>query len=52
MGSANYENGFELTLQDHVVELLLTWKKPQTIFVNSLSDLFQKRDTDAKTIFF
>ncbi|MFA6597359.1 MAG: phage Gp37/Gp68 family protein [Ignavibacteriaceae bacterium] len=42
MGSANYENGFKLTLQDHVVELPLTWKKPQTIFVNSMSDLFHK----------
>ncbi|MCK9210694.1 MAG: phage Gp37/Gp68 family protein [Ignavibacteriaceae bacterium] len=42
MGSPNYENGFKLTLQDHVVELPLTWKKPQTIFVNSMSDLFHK----------
>lgn len=42
MGSANYENGFKLTLQDHVVELPLTWRKPQTIFVNSMSDLFHK----------
>ncbi|MCK9426893.1 MAG: phage Gp37/Gp68 family protein [Ignavibacteriaceae bacterium] len=42
MGSANYENGFKLTLQAHVVELPLTWKKPQTIFVNSMSDLFHK----------
>jgi len=42
MGSANYENGFKLALQDHVVELPLTWKKPQTIFVNSMSDLFHK----------
>lgn len=42
MGSANYEAGFNLTLQDHVVELPLSWKKPQTIFVNSMSDLFHK----------
>ena len=42
MGSANYENGFNLALHDHVVELPLTWKKPQTIFVNSMSDLFHK----------
>jgi protein gp37 len=40
MGSANYENGFKLTLHEHVLELPLTWKKPQTIFVNSMSDLF------------
>ena len=42
MGSANYENGFNLALHDHVVQLPLTWKKPQTIFVNSMSDLFHK----------
>ena len=42
MGSANYENGFKLTLHEHVLELPLSWKKPQTIFVNSMSDLFHK----------
>ena len=42
MGSPNYENGFKLATHDHVVELPLTWKKPQTIFVNSMSDLFHK----------
>jgi len=42
MGSANYENGFRLTLHEHVLELPLKWKKPQTIFVNSMSDLFHK----------
>lgn len=40
MGQANYRNGFELTLQPHMLELPLKWKKPQTIFVNSMSDLF------------
>jgi protein gp37 len=43
MGSANYENGFKLTLHEHVLELPLNWKKPQTIFVNSMSDLFHKK---------
>ncbi|MDR3627208.1 MAG: phage Gp37/Gp68 family protein [Ignavibacteriaceae bacterium] len=42
MGSANYKDGFKLTLHEQVVELPLTWKKPQTIFVNSMSDLFHK----------
>jgi protein gp37 len=42
MGSPNYENGFKVTLHQHVIELPLTWKKPQTIFVNSMSDLFHK----------
>jgi protein gp37 len=40
MGQANYAHGFELTLQPHMLELPLRWKKPQTIFVNSMSDLF------------
>src|SRR3954451_12834104 len=40
MGQANYANGFDLTLQEHMLELPLRWKKPQSIFVNSMSDLF------------
>lgn len=40
MGQKNYVNGFNLTLHPHVLELPLAWKKPQTIFVNSMSDLF------------
>lgn len=42
MGQSNYRNGFELTLQPQAIELPLRWKKPQTIFVNSMSDLFHK----------
>jgi protein gp37 len=42
MGQPNYANGFKLTLQPHMLELPLKWKKPQTIFVNSMSDLFHK----------
>jgi len=42
MGQPNYRNGFELTLQPQMLELPLTWKRPQTIFVNSMSDLFHK----------
>jgi len=42
MGQQNYRNGFQLTLQPHMLELPLRWKKPQTIFVNSMSDLFHK----------
>jgi protein gp37 len=40
MGQPNYRNGFRVTLQPHMLELPLRWKKPQTIFVNSMSDLF------------
>jgi len=42
MGQANYVNGFDLALQPHMLELPLRWKKPQTIFVNSMSDLFHE----------
>jgi protein gp37 len=42
MGQPNYANGFKLTLHEKALELPLTWKKPQTIFVNSMSDLFHK----------
>jgi protein gp37 len=40
MGQRNYRNGFDLTLQPHMLERPLGWKKPQRIFVNSMSDLF------------
>lgn len=42
MGQANYRNGFELTLQPHMLERPLHWRKPQRIFVNSMSDLFHQ----------
>lgn len=40
MNQPNYKNGFELSLHWKSVSLPLSWKKPQTIFVNSMSDLF------------
>ena len=42
MGQENYRNGFRLTLQPHMLRKPLQWKKPQMIFVNSMSDLFHK----------
>lgn len=42
MGQANYVNGFRLTLQAHMLQAPLTWKKPRFVFVNSMSDLFHK----------
>lgn len=42
MGQQNYINGFKLTMHEHVIEKPLEWKKPQFIFVNSMSDLFHK----------
>jgi len=42
MEQANYVNGFNVTLQPHMLEHPLKWKKPRMIFVNSMSDLFHK----------
>jgi len=42
MRQPNYAEGFKLTLQPKMLEKPLSWKKPQTIFVNSMSDLFHK----------
>jgi protein gp37 len=42
MGNRSYMNAFKLTLQPHILEIPLRWKKPQVIFVNSMSDLFHK----------
>lgn len=40
MGQPNYATGFELAMHPRSLELPLSWKKSQTIFVNSMSDLF------------
>ncbi len=42
MGQSNYRNGFKVTCHPHVLELPFRWKKPRTIFVNSMSDLFHE----------
>lgn len=43
MGNPNYANGFDVTMHEDALQLPLKWKKPQTIFVNSMSDLFHDR---------
>ena len=43
MGQPNYARGFEVALHEHVLRLPLDWKKPQVIFVNSMSDLFHEQ---------
>ncbi|MFC1553437.1 DUF5131 family protein [candidate division KSB1 bacterium] len=43
MGQQNYKNGFNVNLHEHVLDYPLNWKKPQTIFVNSMSDLFHEK---------
>lgn len=42
MGQPNYRHGFEVTTHPHTLEIPKKWKKPQVIFVNSMSDLFHK----------
>jgi len=40
MGQPNYQDGFSVRTHSHALELPLRWRKPQMIFVNSMSDLF------------
>ncbi len=40
MGNSRYLNGFGVTLHPDLLTLPLSWKKPRSIFVNSMSDLF------------
>ena len=47
MRQPNYERGFKVSLQEHMLELPLAWRKSQTIFVNSVSDLFHREVPDA-----
>ncbi len=42
MGQANYVNGFQLTLHEDALDIPMRWKKPTTVFVNSMSDLFHE----------
>jgi len=42
MGQKKYANGFQLTLHPEALDLPLTWKQPQVVFVNSMSDLFHQ----------
>lgn len=42
MKSPNYANGFKVTLQPHMLDKPLKWKKTRMIFVNSMSDIFHK----------
>jgi protein gp37 len=46
MGTRGYENGFEVTLHPHTLDKPLKMKKPQMIFVNSMSDIFHKNIPD------
>ena len=47
MGRTNYLNGFKLTLHEQSLTLPLQWRRPQIIFVNSMSDLFHEQVPDS-----
>ena len=53
MGAYNYRNGFQVTLQPQMLDRPLKWRKPQRIFVNSMSDMFhvEVRRTDVRKVF-
>lgn len=42
MGQKKYQNGFKLSLHPEELEKPFSWKKPQMVFVCSMSDLFHK----------
>lgn len=42
MGQPNYRNGFEVSCHEQALERPFNWQKPQTIFVNSMSDMFHE----------
>ena len=47
MGQPNYASGFDLALHESALALPQSWKKPQMIFVNSMSDLFHENVPEA-----
>jgi protein gp37 len=46
MGQANYSNGFAVAMHPGSIEIPLGWRKPRTVFVNSMSDVFHEDVTD------
>jgi protein gp37 len=41
MGAPRYANGFKVTLHEDLIDRPRGWRQPRTVFVNSMSDLFQ-----------
>ena len=42
MGNSRYINGFEVTIHEDLIDLPIQWKRPSSIFVCSMSDLFHE----------
>ena len=45
MGQEKYSQGFEFRMHEAAINIPYTWKKPQIVFVNSMSDLFHRSVT-------
>ena len=43
MGQRNHARGFEVTLQEQMLDLPLRWRRPRRIFVNSMSACSTRR---------
>jgi len=43
MGQDKYKDGFKLRIHPETLKLPYTWKKPQIVFVDSMSDLFHEK---------
>ena len=41
-GQKNYVRGFELAIHRDALETPMRWRKPRTVFVNSMSDIFHE----------
>jgi protein gp37 len=47
MGQVRYKEGFDVVVEhDYVLNEPYTWKEPEVVFVNSMSDLFHKDVSD------
>lgn len=42
MGQEKYSQGFKFRMHENTLDIPYTWKSPQLVFVNSMSDLFHK----------
>ena len=43
MGQPNYNLGFQVAIHEETLKFPLMWKKPQMVFVNSMSDIFHEK---------
>lgn len=45
MGQEKYNEGFKFRMHESAITIPYSWKKPQVVFVNSMSDLFHRSVT-------